>query len=399
MIWAKFPLLFAEVRPFQVVGLLLILYSLFNENIRKEFFRITSNHTYMFLSVIAWGILCLASTTMIKTAWSTIDIIKSLVYFIFAICLSAAIIDLKNNGRDLNFIIAGYLQILGMLITLVFFVDIGIKDFFSLIIMSLANGNPDIIIFKLFGKSGLFGEQGIEEAAGLRHTFSMSLTVTLFFVLDYKRNETPSFNKVFLSALILFFIASFQSRSAWMGVTFGFTLIAIHSFKPHRIKMKTAIFFLTSLPAILYAAYFLSDAIINRLDNHSSVGSRISYMNHAIKLIQENPWGVDSNVVIEQYQSPHNFILDTGLTGGYMGMIAAASMILSLLILLISISKSRQSAYLAAALFALIARYFTAGSGLPGMGEFIGISAALQAQNRKNDRTLLPYNPTNNQTE
>ncbi len=343
------------------------------------------------LSIIIFCFYLLTSTTLESNLWLPFDVIKTFIYFVFSVFFLTSHDFLERRGISIDFLTAEILAIVGLLLTVFVYFSVSPAELYSYMSIAIVNGDTSSIIHRIFGAQGLIGAESGESIRGLRHTLSISFAVLFFFASYHAKSVSKSyFRKIlFIStqAFVLFIIFIVQSRSAWLALFLGL-VISNFDFKKsitNQKKISNSFFYLifilvpilTFFPAITTRLFALTST---RLGESASYTGRISVLldnvNKILGFSEDNYLYFSEINPEEGTASAHNFIVDAGASSDFIGLLFALivfCLLFSLFLKRLKESNGVDSVLLCASL-PFFVRLFTAGSGLPGIVEYAGLS-------------------------
>lgn len=361
---------FGSFRPVHLSSLVLIFLTLCFA--RKTLFRVFKNHPIWTLLFGLWSLLLGLITAIGGTYWSFVDVGVFVTYTLVSASLAAWFIKL---GHSFSYTTAAWLVVLGFFVSLKMTASIGLLDFFRSMWSAVAAGQSKILIFELFGRAGVLASGGFEFAAGLRHTVSALFGVSIFLVAEQSSRTRWTVSSVSVVAIMSFLIIAMQSRSTWVAIALGASVILFHRVRKYRLTPLRVVLGLAVISFVVVSAAMVWGLVATRMSDESSLVGREEYLLKNLGNIFR--YGLIPVDVAQVHGSSHNFVVDSGVSGGLLGMIVAALFYLTILVLVFRAGRSSRGVYASAAALPLAIRLVTVGSGLPGVGGFIGFALLL----------------------
>lgn len=370
MYWIPAPLV-EDTRLFQLLFLILIGFTALSARALLEVGRIIENNIVIFMLFAAWALTGFLGAATAATNWDRIVVIRFTFYFASALCIVGNLNATMQSGRAPSFSMFGWSALGGFLFGIFVLSGLSPLTVSGIVTAAIQTGNPDLIIFNLFGNRGVLYAEGVEFAAVLRHTISMVFVVcALLAIFDIKLHGI-SMARIVLVVGLIFIVFLMQSRSSWLCLATGVTLVGIQTLRIPRFSiLKFTIFFVI---LVISAAAFIKllPLTIARLSEERSFESRSDYLGDSILLFLSHFFEPVPRAMIDG--SPHNFIFDTALTSGVYGFLIATAIILWIVYTALKTWKFERSGVFVALLLIFVIRSFTVGSGIPGPGTLIGL--------------------------
>lgn len=344
--------------------------SILSGNLLNHLYQTARLNPVFFVGMVGWLLTLTFTTLSADAAWSPVKVISFFLqvmmsnYAIYRILQSGTMNDLK---RLLNFSL--------LLFSMPFFFLSGIPflEVINIIVQTVLTANPKIIIFQFLAKAPLFQRFSEDGLDGLRHTISLYfLLVLLVNIIQVRRKFDLA-----IILFLVFFLAVFQSRSAWVGLTVPFVVLLLVKAYFAKIKMTQWLpIFLLATTLFSGAVTLLAPMILARLQHTDSYSARVHRIAEAWDFLGD--LSVAPITMNRMFGSSHMYIFDSYFAGGLFGFIFAMFFIFGVVLSSVPKSKIRDNAATVGFIFAfpLLVRLFTAGSGLPGIGATLCFSIA-----------------------
>lgn len=319
-----------------------------------------------------WTLVLLVSRFTGDTAWGLFDILKLPIYTMFAFSGAAVLIKMyKLEGQIFPPAIVLASAIAGAAFAVFFLSGLSPLAFGRILVAGLVSGNPDFLIFSVFGSSGVFNQEGVQFIAGMRHTMSSLLVVCIVLGLAGLQSGRNTFQTFVVLALLAFIIIALQSRSAWLALSLGVATYLFTSIA-RKPTWQSVLVALSTVAASGVLLLRFGSILTSRLSQSESVDGRVESLDRSVSLIVANfPFPVEPSFV---HGSPHNFVLDSALSGGAFAGALALALFVAFLGKSVRYSRISQNWILLAAVLPLLVRFLTAGGGVPGPAPFFGLA-------------------------
>lgn len=372
MMWFRF----GAINPFQVVAIWIVAITAIRYS--KDIFYLVERNVILFSLVAAWAGMVVGVQFFVETPWNTLDVAQFVTYLLLAACLAVIQFRLGREGRQINFVLCGILLIAGMYAAVFLMSGSYPWTFTADILAAISSGSLDNLIFKIFGRTGALVAEGEEFAAGMRHTLAVCMVACVFLIQFGRNGRTLRVIDIAVICALVFFVFALQSRSAWLCLVIGAAVQFGYMLYHARFTGGQLFTVATGAALSILAVLLVGDLLLERLSSTRSTDGRLGSMaTNWGMIVDAAPSGVNANFVT---YSAHNFIVDSGLSGGIFASLFAALIVATLLWQLGACRERPLAALLISAGAILIVRLFTAGSGLPGVGGFLALSLVFLSQ-------------------
>jgi len=395
MNWAVVPGL-GTMKATHIGVVLIILFAGIHDASRRNALKFAKRFSLLTISFIAWSMFFLLTAPLVPFGYSASDAIVTTVYLSFIFALSAVLLCACPKYSRLEYHL-GASVVFGMLFTIFVILGVPIQRFILISVTAIGSGAPNQIMFGLFGGSGLVRLGDGQAIIGLRHSMSMILVVALMMMMhsNFKNNRSNLIDPIIL--LGVFFLVVIQSRSAWLCFAFAILLRTAWWFINARTNRKSIFLGMLLIFPTIYVATLIFPLISNRANESQSSEGRTEYALAAIEDISNSGLfpGISRAPV-----NPHNFILESGVSGGYIGLAFSAAITLAATAIILRLSLNSRHFFAAGAASVFLVRLFTSGSNLPEIGGSMGLAFGLyvlldEKYNRRPKKTSLEHDAVN----
>lgn len=374
MPWVSVAALY-DVKIYQLLFVAVLAQAFLTPRIRGAVLGVIGkNVLLLYFSALFTAYMVIAAVTA-QQLWSVIDVLQFFLYVLVSLVFAGVVVERGERSVGFSAVEPAVAAILGFASGLLITFGSDFPRLFTLAVHGIQSGDPGAIIFDIFGKTAVTGVDDGSGIAGQRHTTAMWFSVLFALLSRELAGAGLKFRILGPWAVLLILIALIQSRSSWLVV--GLTCVAwvVSVAGRARLTARDMALGAGSILVALPIVFGARELLLKRLTDVESADARKELFLDA--LTELNSIGLFPLSYTKEFPSAHNFVVNAGLSGGWLGAAIASCVFLVFMGYLLKGVIYRVPLFVVAGASAVLVRMVTSGQGLPGGAVFLGFGLLL----------------------